>query len=117
MDNDLKRRAYKYGLDIINLCDYLPNKRSAWIITDQIIRSSTSVGANLIEAKASSTRLEFKKFNEIALKSANESIYWLLMLRDSGLCKNTQEINRLVQEATELCNMIASGVKKLKGKS
>lgn len=74
---DLRERCYNFGLQIIFLVDKLPNKRSAWIIEDQIIRSATSIGANLIEARASSSRLEYKKFYEIALKSANETKYWL----------------------------------------
>lgn len=74
------------------LTDNLPSKRSAWVITDQLnqlIRSATSVGANLFEARASSSRLEFKKFYEIALKSANETKYWLCMLRDAKLSSET----------------------------
>jgi len=74
------------SLKIISLYDDLPNKKSAWIIGDQLIRSITSIGANLVEATASSSRLEFKKFNEISLKSANESKYWL------GLLLNTVEL-------------------------
>jgi four helix bundle protein len=70
---DLKIRCYKFSLEVINLTNSLPNKRSAWIIFEQLVRSATSIGANLIEAKASSSRLEFKKFYEIALKSANET--------------------------------------------
>lgn len=55
--SDLKIRSYKFSLDIIRLTDDLPNKRSAWVIQDQLIRSATSIGANLIEARASSSRL------------------------------------------------------------
>jgi len=92
MDNqnfktDLRQRCYKFSLDIIAFTDTLPNKRSAWIITDQLIRSATSIGANLIEARASSSRLEFKKFYEIALKSANETKYWLNLLKDTKLAE------------------------------
>jgi len=113
--SDLKQRCYIFGLEIIVLTDKLPNKRSAWIITDQLIRSATSIGANLIEARASSSRLEFKKFYEISLKSANETKYWLCLLRDSGLTEKGK-INILLAEVDELSKMIASGVLKLKGK-
>jgi four helix bundle protein len=113
--SDIKLRSYKFSLDIISLTNSLPNKRSAWIITDQLIRSATSIGANLIEARASSSRLEFKKFYEISLKSANETKYWLCLLRDAKLSdKNKIEI--LLKEATELANMLASSVLKLKKK-
>ncbi len=113
--SDLKSRCYRFSLDIIEFMDSLPNNRSCWIISDQLLRSSMSIGANLVEATASSSRLEFKKFHEIALKSANETKYWLGLLRDSGKAdKEKAEI--LLQEVTEIANMIASGILKLKGK-
>ncbi len=69
----------------------------------------------LVEAKASSSRLEFKKFNEIALKSANETRYWLYLLRDSELVMSSKIIP-LLNELEELIRMLASGVLKLKNK-
>lgn len=113
---DLKYRCYKFSLVIIKLADSLPNKRSAWIIADQLIRAATSIGANLIEARASSSRLEFKKFNEIALKSANETKYWLSLLKDSKLA-DSGTIDALLAEVTEIANMIGAGVIKLKNKN
>jgi len=83
--SDLKARCYKFSLDIINLIDDLPKKRSAWVIADQLVRSATSIGANLVELSASSSRLEFKKFYKISLKSAKETKYWLGLLRDSKM--------------------------------
>ncbi len=114
--SDLRERCYKFSLDIIALADTLPNKRSAWIIADQLIRSATSISANIIEAKASSSRLEFKKFFEIALKSANETKYWLGLLRDAKLADESI-INNLLNEATEIANMLGSSVIKLKNKN
>jgi four helix bundle protein len=114
--SDLNQRCYVFGLKIIKLTDNLPNKRSAWIITDQLIRSATSIGANLIEGKASSSRLEFKKFYEIALKSANETKYWLNLLNDAKLT-DQKDIMSLLQEVTEIANMLGSGVIKLKRKN
>lgn len=112
---DLCQRCYKFSLSVINLSEMLPKKRSAWIIEDQLIRSATSVGANLFEAKASSSRLEFKKFNEISLKSANETKYWLSILKDAGFIE-TKIIDQYLEEITQISNMIASGIIKLKNK-
>lgn len=81
---DLKGRCYKFSLDVIAFIDTLPNQRSCWLIADQLLRSAMSVGANLIEGSAASSRLEFKKYHETALKSANETKYWLSLLKDSG---------------------------------
>jgi four helix bundle protein len=113
--SNLKNRCYQFSLNIIALTDNLPKKRSAWVITDQLIRSATSIGANLIEARASSSRLEFKKFYEISLKSANETKYWLFLLKDTKLVDETM-INPLIDEITEISNMLGAGVIKLKNK-
>lgn len=70
----------------------------------------------MIEAKASSSKREFIKYYEIALKSANETKYWLYLLRDSykELSIKTQ---KLLDETTEICNMLGSSVLTLKGKN
>ena len=112
---DIRLRCYKFSLDILKLVDTYPQKRSAWVISDQLIRAATSIGANLVEGKAASSRLEFKKFYEIALKSANETKYWLALSRDAKLAKR-ENFEKLYQEATEIANMLASGVIKLKKK-
>ena len=113
---DLKTRCYKFSLAIISFIDALPNKRAVWIIADQLLRSAMSIGANLIEGSAASSRLEYKKYYEIALKSANETKYWLCLLRDSKLAQE-EDAQRLLDEATELANMLAAGVLKLKHKN
>jgi len=112
---DLKSRCYKFSLSLITFIDTLPNQRNCWIIGDQLFRSGTSIGANLVEGVASSSRLEFKKYHEITLKSSNETKYWLGLLKDSGKA-NKEKVNELLKEVTEIGNMIASGVMKLKAK-
>ena len=111
--SDLKDRCFKFSIQIITLVDSLPNKRAAWVIADQLIRSATSIGANLIKARASSSRLEFKKFYEIALKSANETKYWLELLSACGLA-DKEKVGILTREVVEIANMLATGVMKLK---
>ena len=112
---NLKDRCYQFSLDNINFINTLPNKRAAWIIADQLLRSAMSIGANLIEGSAASSRLEFKKFHEIALKSANETKYWLSLLRDSHLAEPIK-VNALFKEVTEIANMLAASVITLKSK-
>lgn len=113
---DLRTRCYRFSLAVISFMDTLPNKRAAWIIADQVLRSSMSIGANLVEGSAASSRLEYKKFYEIALKSANETKYWLVLLRDSKIADKIKT-NELLHEVEELANMLAAGVIKLKKKS
>lgn len=112
---DVKYRAYKFSLKIVELINKFPNKRTYWVLGDQLLRSSTSIGANIVEAKSSSSKREFVKFYEIALKSANETKYWLCLFRDSKLVKK-EVIEKLLNEAVELSKMIASSLLTMKGK-
>ncbi|OGM05484.1 hypothetical protein A2125_01895 [Candidatus Woesebacteria bacterium GWB1_43_5] len=115
LKSNLRNRSYLFSLDIIKLISSLPNQRIYWTICDQLLRSATSIGANIIEAKASSSRKDFIKFYEIALKSGNETKYWLYLLRDSNLVTD-EDVGKLIVEAEELVNMIASSLLTLKGK-
>lgn len=110
-----RHRAYKFSLEVVRFVENFPNKRIAWIITDQLLRSATSIGANLVEAKAASSKKDFIKYYEISLKSANESMYWLCLARDSKIA-DTGKTEILLKENKEICSMIASSLLKLKGK-
>jgi len=81
---DIRKRAYLYALNIIKLLDKLDKTDlTAAIIAKQLLRSATSIGANVIEAQAGSSKKDFTNFFSYALKSANESKFWLGLLRDS----------------------------------
>ena len=111
----LKHRAYLYALKIIKFIDSLPKDQSCKIIGAQLLRSATSIGANIIEAQASSTKKDFTNFFNHALKSANESKFWLGLLRDSGKA-NKEETDGLLNEVVELSNILGSSILTLKGK-
>jgi len=114
---DLKKRAYIYALEIIRFIDYLDKKDfTVQIISKQLLRSATSIGANIIEAQAGSTKKDFTNFFSYALKSANESKFWLGLLRDSGKTQK-EKCNKLLQETIELSNILASSILTLKGKN
>lgn len=112
-DRNVKRRGYLFGLEVLRLTDKFPNKRSAWTVGGQLSGSATSVGANMVEAKSASSILEFKRFYEIALRSANETKYWLCMARDVNLLSKNNAL-RLVNEIEEIAKMIALSVLKIK---
>ena len=113
---DIKRRSYLYALEIIKLVDILgKNDLSVQVISKQLLRSATSIGANIIEAQAGSTKRDFTNFFSYALKSANESRFWLGLLKDSGKIK-IPEIDELLRETTELANILGSSILTLKGK-
>ena len=111
--SDVKIRSYYFSLKIIKLINTLPEKRLFWTIGDQLLRSSMSVGANIVEAKSSSTKKEFTRYFQISLKSANESKYWLCLLRD-GSNTDKQKINLLLEELNEISNMLGASIITLK---
>jgi|SRR3989344_5885583 len=114
--NNVKKRAYQFSLLVIHFVNQLPNKRAFWSIGDQLLRAATSIGANMMEAKSSSSKREFIKYYEIALKSANEAKYWLYLLRDS-YPELKQQCEELLKELEEISNMLASSILTLKGKN
>ena len=85
------------------------------MISDQLLRSATSIGANIVEAKASSSKRDFIKFYEIALKSANETEYWLGLLRDATQA-DKNKTNQLLVEVEEISKMLGSSLLTLKNK-
>ena len=113
---DIKKRAYLYALELIKLIDEL-NQRdlSVTAIARQLLRSGTSIRANVIEAQASSTKKEFTNFLNHALKSANETKFWLALLRHSGKAER-ETVDTLLTETKELANILASSILTLKGK-
>ncbi|PAW92917.1 hypothetical protein CKK33_05195 [Mucilaginibacter sp. MD40] len=83
-------------------------------VFDQLLRSGTSIGANIIEAKSGSSTKDFRNFYNIALKSANETKYWICLIRDTILLDEKEKLNKLLNEADEISKIIASIIINLK---
>lgn len=111
---DFTDRLIRFSIAIIKFCGKLKESKEYKEVASQLIRSGTSIGANVIEAKASSSKRDYIKFFEIALKSANETKYWLIII-DKG-CNNNQEAQRLLSEADEIAKIIGSSLLTLKGR-
>jgi four helix bundle protein len=112
---DLKNRAYAYAIRVINFIDTLPNDKTTQVIANQLLRSATSIGANIIEARGSSSKRDFANLFSYSLKSANESIYWLGLLRDARKVDGP-EMAFLIDETMQIAKMLGSSLLTLKGK-
>ncbi len=112
---ELKYRAFYLSLNIIRFIGNLPQSSVNRIICNQLIRCVTSIGANIVEAKASASKREFINYFQIALKSANEAKYWLALLREI-LPNEKAEINKFLEETEEISKIIGSSVLTMKGK-
>jgi four helix bundle protein len=113
--SEFRERCYNYSISIIKTIRALPDERVYWVLSDQLLRSATSIGANIVEAKSASSKRDYVKYYEIALKSANETKYWLGLFRDA-LDVDKTEINRLLKEGSEIANILASSLLTMKGK-
>lgn len=112
---EFSKRLIRFSLDIIKICNKIRQDRNLWAIAGQLIRSATSIGANITEAKASSSKQDYLHFFQIALKSANETKYWLVLAEES--CPYLiLEIRRLLEEVDEISKIIGAGVLTMKGK-
>lgn len=109
----LKYRAYKFSLDVIDLLSQFPKNYIFEIIGRQLLRCATSIGAYIIEAQAGRTKKDFTNFYQIALKSSNETKYWLSILKEKA---ENKKIEILLKEAIEISNMLGASLITLKGK-
>ena len=112
---EVKYRAFYLSIEIINFIDLLTPKQSIKIISGQLIRSVTSIGANIVEAKSSSSKREFLNYFQISLKSANETKYWLALL-NRLLPDKHKNISIFIKEIDEISKIIGSSVLTMKGK-
>lgn len=113
---DFIKRLIKFSISILRFAEKHKKESILWSIFNQLIRSATSIGANVVEARASSSKRDYLKFFEIALKSANETLYWLLLLKE--VCVDSMvEIEVMFIEANEIAKILASSVLTLKNKS
>ena len=111
-DNLIREKSYAFALQIISLYRKLC-KNNEFVLSKQLLRSGTSIGANVEEALAGQSKADFISKISIASKEARESNYWLRLLRDSGTCEEI-EIESLLLESVAIINILTSIVKTAK---
>lgn len=108
---DLRERSLDFTIKIVMFCNSLIKNDTNRILLNQVIRSATSIGANLEEAKGSRTKAEFVNSTNIAKKEARETYYWLKII--SAVNTKNVKTPELLNEADELIAILTSSVKKL----
>lgn len=109
MKDILKQRTKKIGVEVILLMDVLPSKPSAWVLTKQIVRSSTSIGANYRAVCRAKSTLDFINKLKIVEEETDETIYWLEVMEESGLL-TTQQTANLKKEAEEILSIVVASI-------
>ena len=113
--NAFKKRMYSFVLRLIEFIDALPKDNVSRRISDQLLRSGTSVLGNYIEAQSAASKKEFVNYFNISLRSTNESKMWLALLRDSKRTKS-ESVQWFLCELDEFSKIFASSILNAKGK-
>jgi len=109
-----KEKSYKFALKIIELYKSLCSNKKEYVLSKQILRSGTSIGANVEEAIGGHSKKDFGAKLSIAYKEARETHYWLRLLKDSDYL-NGEEAGSLISDCEEILRILGSSVKTLKG--
>lgn len=107
---ELQDRTKAFALRILKVVDALPRTPAGRAISNQLVRSAISVGANYRAACRARSRAEFAAKLGTVLEEADESLYWLEMIRDGGLISEPK-LSSLLREANELTAIVAAGRK------
>jgi four helix bundle protein len=104
-DNLIVDKSYRFSLKIIELYRFLTEEKREYILSKQLLRCGTSIGANIHEAQAAVSKRDFVSKISIASKEARETFYWLRLMRDSGFIDEETALGK------ELFNEIESMMK------
>ena len=114
-ENVIQQKSFVFAIRIINLYKYLTVKKKEFVLSKQILRSGTSIGANIEESIGGRSDKEFLFKLEISYKEARETIYWLKLLKETEYISNS-EFESIHVEAEEICKILAKIIITLKGK-
>lgn len=109
-DNPLKDKSYNFAIRIVKLSQFLQQDKKEFVLSKQILRSGTSIGALIREAEFGQSKADFTHKMSIALKEANETEYWLSLLKDTDII-NGDQFSSLHANCKELVAMLVSTVK------
>ena len=105
-NNVLQEKTYAFSIRILKLSRYLREKKE-YALANQILRSGTSIGANVEEAIGGASLRDFKGKLEIAYKEARETLYWLRLLKDTGIL-NQRQATSIIADCEEILRILGS---------
>ena len=105
----MKQRTKEYAKRVVKLCRTLPQSREGNLIGSQLFRSGTSVGANYRAACRARSKADFVSKLAIVLEEADETLYWLEIVTETGLVE-TGRIGNLMKEADEIISIIVASI-------
>lgn len=112
-DNVVLEKSYLFALRIVKLFRYLSTEKKEYHLSKQLVRSGTSIGANVEEAIGGSSRNDFRAKLDIAHKEARETRFWLRLLKDGGILE-PKAANSMIGDCEELIRILAAILNTLK---
>jgi four helix bundle protein len=109
----LREKSYQFALRIIKLYQYLSKEKQEYVLAKQVLRSGTSIGANIEEVNQGESTADFIHKLAIANKEANETQYWLRLLNDSEILEEKIALS-LLEDCNEVIKMLTSSLKTVK---
>ena len=113
MERIIQDKSFTFAVRIVNLCRYLREQKKEYILSKQLVRSGTSVGANIAEAQQAQSKADFISKMNVALKEAYETNYWLRLLYATEYLK-TKEYESVIADCEELEKLLIAIVKTAK---
>ena len=110
MDNIIETKSFDFAVRIVNLYKYLKDKRTEDALSKQLLRSGTSIGANVAEAEQAQSKPDLVSKMNIALKETSETKYWIKLLRATEFLSE-KESNSLLADCVELEKILVSIIK------
>ena len=112
-ENVVMSKSYTFALRIIKMYKYLVAEKKEYVLSKQLLRSGTAIGALIKESEHAQSKADFLNKMNVALKEANESEYWIELLRDSEYLSTTESLS-ILEDSTELIRLLISIVKTTK---
>jgi four helix bundle protein len=104
-NNIIQQKSFAFAIRIVNLYKFLTTEKKEYVLSKQLLRSGTSVGANIEESIGGQSEKDFLSKISIAYKEARESVYWLKLLQATDYLSEEQA-DSLLKDAEELCKII-----------
>ena len=112
-ENVIKNKSFAFAIRVVKLYQFLCESKKEYVLSKQLLRSGTAVGALVREAEHAESKADFKHKMSIAQKEINESIYWLELLKETGYLTNEQ-FQSINADAVEIIKLITSIIKSVK---
>ncbi|MHB1178647.1 MAG: four helix bundle protein [Daejeonella sp.] len=105
-DNVIQKKTFQFAIRIVNAYKYLVKEKHEYVLSKQLLRSGTSIGANIEEGIGAQSRADFISKLSISYKEARETYYWLRLLLGTGYLNNEMAAS-LMDDITEICKILA----------